>query len=195
MTREKAIEVLKTYDMSDDNEDTEFKEALALAISSLKHYKGAYIQQLRAERDIAIEQLEKLGYSLGEVIESSVDAISRQAAIEALNCEINGNIESDIDLTQYKRELQEFANMILSAQGKALRDLPPVATTRKWIPCSERLPEENKDVLIDIKEGEEHTFFVTRLVDVTYWIHLGRDVNVVAWMPLPDPYKTERRER
>lgn len=131
MTREKAIEVLNTYDMSEDNEDTEFKEALALAISSLKRYKGAYIQQLRAERDIAIEQLEKLGYSLGEVIESSVDAISRQAAIEALDCEINGNIESNIDLTQYKRELQEFANMILSAQEKALRDLPSAVPTRE----------------------------------------------------------------
>jgi len=76
-----------------------------------------------------------------------------------------------------------------------IKALPSVTPTTKWIPVSERLPEENKDVLIDIKEGEEHTFFVTRLVDVTYWIHLGRDVNVVAWMPLPEPYKVEMEEK
>ena len=36
MTREEAIEVLNTYDMSEDNEDTEFKDALTLAIKALE---------------------------------------------------------------------------------------------------------------------------------------------------------------
>ena len=36
MTREEAIEVLNTYDISEDNEDTEFKNALALAIKALE---------------------------------------------------------------------------------------------------------------------------------------------------------------
>jgi uncharacterized UPF0160 family protein len=36
MTREEAIEVLNTYDMSEDNDDTEFKSAIALAIKALE---------------------------------------------------------------------------------------------------------------------------------------------------------------
>ena len=36
MTAEKAIEVLNTYDMSEDNEDKEFIEAIQTAIQSLK---------------------------------------------------------------------------------------------------------------------------------------------------------------
>ena len=36
MTREEAIEILNTYDMSEDNDDTEFKSAIALAIKALE---------------------------------------------------------------------------------------------------------------------------------------------------------------
>ena len=46
------------------------------------------IEQLRWERDIAIQQLKDLGYGLGEKPRTD-DTISRQAAIEALNGIIN----------------------------------------------------------------------------------------------------------
>ena len=36
MTREEAIEILNTYDMSEDNDDTEFKSAIALVIEALE---------------------------------------------------------------------------------------------------------------------------------------------------------------
>ena len=59
---------------------------------------------------------------------------------------------------------------------------------QEWIPCSERLPEDNKEVLmslrwgIDIGEyrnGEWHS----------EWINHYDDDNVLAWMPLPPAYK------
>jgi len=37
MTREKALEVLNTYDMSEDNSDREFIEAIQKAIEALKN--------------------------------------------------------------------------------------------------------------------------------------------------------------
>jgi hypothetical protein len=69
-----------------------------------------------------------------------------------------------------------------------------VATTieqePKWIPCSERLPEENEPVLVGIRYKDNFKMFVTARRDVTYWHGLGRDIKgEMRWMPLPEPYK------
>ena len=58
----------------------------------------------------------------------------------------------------------------------------------QWIPCSERLPEDNTDVIICFYNGT-----------VTEMRYLGNGIfqgiyehttkAIVAWMPLPEPYK------
>ena len=45
MTREEAIEILNTYDMSEDNDDTEFKSAIALVIEALEQKPKSEWQQ------------------------------------------------------------------------------------------------------------------------------------------------------
>lgn len=70
----------------------------------------------------------------------------------------------------------------------------------QWIPCSERLPEESDDYLcsygtltghfvgIDIYEAEkkEFGFYSNNERGEEDWHPV---TNVVAWMPLPEPYK------
>lgn len=69
-----------------------------------------------------------------------------------------------------------------------LRNVPSADRPQGWIPCSERLPKENTEVLmslewgIDIGEcrnGDWHS----------EWINHYDDGNVLAWMPLPKPWK------
>lgn len=62
-----------------------------------------------------------------------------------------------------------------------------------WIPVEERLPELETMVLAYIKrndvEDEWRTYQVYKYTD--YWIGTGNLFEVVAWMPLPEPYRPE----
>ena len=66
---------------------------------------------------------------------------------------------------------------------------------QKWIPVSERLPEEGVDVLACFYTGEKnYKIMVSRRSDCNYWNGVGRTSDMVAWMPLPKPYKAESEE-
>ena len=104
--------------------------------------------------------------------------------------------------TDYTRKCQQLEVLIdlLERENKRLQ-----AEKRTWIPCKERLPEaENmyryptKRYLCQREKGGVREFFVgARLCDPKgylreWWDWYGtkiRDSEVVAYMPLPEPYK------
>lgn len=106
------------------------------------------------------------------------DLISRQAAIHLI-----AGYDGVIDKSVAKRLLIQMT----SAQPE-----------QQWIPCSERLPDKKDDYLCsyngcavaDICEYDpdrnEWGFFYDGGWKVVS--------NVIAWMPLPEPYKAERLE-
>lgn len=68
----------------------------------------------------------------------------------------------------------------------------------EWIPVSEELPEEYKYVLVTVNEKHNKTIpdSVVMIGCYTYeqgWILNGYidlvNLNVTAWLPLPEPYK------
>lgn len=86
----------------------------------------------------------------------------------------------------------------------------PVQPEQRWIPCGERLPEEDVDVLISYryKEGEGDTshsniaitsygqmYFGGHKVGIHHWRapfkYFHNNYEVIAWMPLPEPYMEE----
>lgn len=94
---------------------------------------------------------------------------------------------------------------------KALRMAIKALEAQEWIPCSERLPEEDVEVLISYryKEGEgdtSHTdidittygqmyFGGNKVGDHKHWRapfeYFESNYEVVAWMPLPECYRGE----
>lgn len=59
-----------------------------------------------------------------------------------------------------------------------------------WTPCSKRLPEESGNYLVCDEYG--HVF--------THWFWTANDWGasngqIIAWMPLPEPYKEEKESK
>lgn len=64
----------------------------------------------------------------------------------------------------------------------------------KWIPCSERLPEESLNSVLGWDEYRDRCCFVQYLNGK--WV-LGNDiesVKITAWQPLPEPYQESCNE-
>ena len=72
---------------------------------------------------------------------------------------------------------------------KAIRALPSADRPQEWIPCSERLPNEKEVVLITNDKGNVR-FGQFRGTHGKYWIWKNNTLEtVLAWMPLPKPWK------
>lgn len=82
--------------------------------------------------------------------------------------------------------------------------LPTVQPEQHWIPCSERLPGNDNEVLITVWDAEDdyvevYKGFYQGHEWWTQWCHgcskikdepCGENI-VIAWMPLPEPYHEE----
>ena len=139
------------------------------------------------------------------------DTISRQAAIDAVK-------KNTFRLT-FAEEQNCEGHVAWSAEAVysdvmegALLDLPSAQPEQRWIPCSERLPEERDWYLGIFKEPDTGWInpipFIcdyllgtkTKATTKEGWIlkgHTDREeyidyyfnLECVAWMPLPEPYK------
>lgn len=81
------------------------------------------------------------------------------------------------------------------------------ANEMHWIPCSERLPDEDHwlggsgkqfsdNVLISIVncDDEDAWVQVSHTIDGEWTLELPSYCKIIAWMPLPEPYKPEEDE-
>ena len=122
------------------------------------------------------------------------DLISRQAAIDAIN----------------KAFERVFAWDGTSPLGdKVLENVPTAQPEQRWIPCSERLPEEYGEFLVTMTEKAKAKDLGFD-IDETYirkmrynsngwqlprhipsWINEAVKDEVLAWMPLPELYQEE----
>lgn len=62
----------------------------------------------------------------------------------------------------------------------------------KWIPCSERLPKLNQICIVTDETRRcayEYSLHYETYDDENGWTYLGH--RIIAWMPLPEPWKEE----
>ena len=60
---------------------------------------------------------------------------------------------------------------------------------QEWIPCSERLPKKYEQVLCCNKDGRVFSTALTYVHPAYKYWYFGKHRSVIAWMPLPKPWK------
>lgn len=74
------------------------------------------------------------------------------------------------------------ANAIMDAFDEYVESSEP-----HWIPVTERLPENDNDVLVQMCDDSMMVDSRTASSNGWFWADLGDEP--IAWMPLPEPYK------
>ena len=95
-----------------------------------------------------------------------------------------------IDILNKLKEYPTVLGNLIDEHGKikgALDLAIQALESQKWIPVSERLPEEGGEYIITIANYEPHTEISWFYENEKVWSHKNADVS--AWMPLPQPYK------
>lgn len=143
-----------------------------------------------------LKQIKKVGLckkyldSIDEAIKvleqpTSNDCVSRQAMIKELN-------DNWLSGTCARRIIDEQINKV--------KELPPVTPTQRWIPVSERLPEESGKYIVTEKvfrlDDREHKGRYNTMVEQAEYYNdkwqRASFFEVIAWMPLPKPYEEKR---
>ena len=126
------------------------------------------------------------------------DYISRETAIKKIKDYGKAAISSGQDTLDPVDDIICIAGYI---EMLPAADVEPV---RRWIPCSERLPEDRQDVLCwyqYFRYGNYNRLWQTYGIGFQYngnWggeVSTGRDTKVLFWMPLPEPPKEDKNGR
>lgn len=199
MTNEEAIKELKEFQIDigsceDDLDNSPLYYALDMAIKALEQQPCD---------DATLKDIFCMGCEYKEQ-QPSADCISRQALLDKLEKPMNWT-DSEAEI-QEQRDYEGFVELLKSMPsvipkgvtitdfadkckecGKILND----KLQTKWIPCSERLPEEAGVYLVSMfrlgyPQREVDGFVCGR------WERFGNDV--IAWCEIPQPYKAESEE-
>lgn len=149
------------------------------AIEVINEYGTLFPSDKQEAIDMALDALEQ---------EPSEDCISRADLQELFNVTTTSLMDK-ID----QKDIEHLVRACLMVT-EMIQDAPSVVPKRgKWVPVTERLPEEGLTVLILAENG--HIEFGQR--DENKWEWLAESIadywteaeEVIAWQPLPEPYE------
>ena len=160
-----------------------FTQAVSDSIAELSAEQGNDTIKHETVTEFA-DRCKECGSRYGKLLKQKLceDAISREETLTAFSDYVGSGMSMD-----------DF-----DALWDIVAKMPAVKES-KWIPVSERLPEENKTVMASTEYGvfpeakytKEYGWEWAYEAGADYWKELE---DVTAWMPLPKPYKVDPQE-
>ena len=154
---------------------------------------NAAIETVRKAKSIG--QAHRMLVQLPSATDTNVggNLIDRQAALDALGEEPPVWYDGEDEIAERNQWRRDVAAI------KALPSAQP-----GWIPCSERMPEEDGQYLITVKYKHvndsyediyaEHGEFYDGRWDMFCFGHCGEVEDILAWCELPEPWEEEKAE-
>ena len=109
-----------------------------------------------------------------------IDELTMCMEKEKFKCDQMADLNLKEAVVKYSHGQYCYANALHLVQSQQ--------KVNKWIPCSERLPEIEKDVLVTDKITGDVTIAQLNIFNC-FMFEDGRGHGASAWMPLPEPYK------
>ena len=86
----------------------------------------------------------------------------------------------------------------LDYKWEKLIDAQPTIEAPTWIPCSERLPNNDEEVIVSVEDDRADNIFKYTTTAWRYgdvWVSDNERIcGIIAWMPLPKPYEETDHE-
>lgn len=102
------------------------------------------------------------------------------------------------DLIDRDALIAEYDRVHVGAPGGARKLMQDAPAVNRWIPCSERLPEDNAEVLVSFCRRYVKIGYIEPGDGLRYWVIPGHTVAplnyIEAWMPMPDAYEPTEKE-
>ena len=122
-----------------------------------------------------------------EFVEKLIERLEEASHYEGSTFDEDGYCNDDSWEVVYLDKAIEIVNQLAE-------EYVPETNVGKWIPCSERLPKESLNSVIGWDEHRQRCCFVQYIGGRFV---LGNDiesVKIIAWQPLPEPYKPEQKK-
>ena len=149
------------------------------------------MERLTHEADFGVEDWEQILYRVPADPEGAYnifDIAERWVHYDDADC---GCILQDI--TRKLRDYENIAPKVDELYLKKCQEVSELTKRMRWIPVAERLPDSGNEVLTYIRHNyAEDGWRAYRVYEYTdHWVGMGNLCEVIAWMPLPEPYITE----
>ena len=107
--------------------------------------------------------------------------LSKEKLVDDVMRQVRG--QSVYILEKLKQKAEEY-NQSLANNNQSL-------TNDGWIPCSERLPEEEYDTVLAVTDKNHYCVAVYTTEYGFRTMDIDCEGDFVAWQPLPEPYRGE----